>query len=477
MLPVGRPGPKAWGGPPWRAVGGAYSGPVASAGGIVLGWTLGLAVGAAGPVNRTWPLGVTLWLLLAAPLVALWRWRGRRRPPATAGRPAKVPRGERPERSAGLRGVAVRALGGSTGRLPAVPNTPRALLLHGEAALPQATGALLQVLAQVLSPCRVGLFHHDAGGQLVMRASRATAGLDVGAAVDGKPALAAGAGVAAGVEREAPGWPEPVLQRLREAAARRQAGPLPADEALTALWAAPILEAPQEPGAGHLWGLLAVLRPAPQAWSHADVALLEGVAGQLALAWGLEQALRISRRHLQRLERIATTDGLTELVNQRHFRKLFDLQLARARRYNRRLSLIFLDIDHFKEVNDTHGHQAGDEVLKKVAEVLRDTARCTDTVARLGGEEFAVLMEETGAKGAERYAERIRQALGRELFTAAGGDFRKTCSLGIATFPEHGAQAKELMAHADQALYFAKRTGRNRTVIYRADATGRESHP
>lgn len=434
----------------------------------MLGWTLGLAVGAAGPINRVWPLGVTLWLLLAVPLAALWRWRGRRRRPATAGRP---PRASRTERSAGLRGAAVSALGGSTGRLPAVPNTPRALLLHGEAALPQATGALLQVLAQVLSPCRVGLFHHDVDGQLVMRASRATAGLDAGANMEGGPELAAGA------EHAAPGWPQPVLQRLREAAAKRQAGPLPAGEPLTALWAAPILEAPREPGAGHLWGLLAVLRPAPQAWSHADVALLEGVAGQLALAWGLEQALRISRRHLQRLERIATTDGLTELVNQRHFRKLFDLQLARARRYNRRLSLIFLDIDHFKEVNDTHGHQAGDEVLKKVAEVLRGTARCTDTVARLGGEEFAVLMEETGAKGAERYAERIRQALGRELFTAEGGDFRKTCSLGIATFPEHGAQAKELMAHADQALYLAKRTGRNRTVIYRADATGRESHP
>lgn len=366
--------------------------------------------------------------------------------------------------------------------------TPAPWAGRGESALPQATDALLRVLVQVLAPCRAALLELGPQASSLVRAAHCSP----------QEAAAVAAPATTPPQAPPPAWAEQLARRVGpEAWAQAQAiagrGCLlwPQGEAALAatggggdavppapgpLRLALVADAARQAGQGTapLWGLLAVERAAGS-WSVADATLLEGVAGQLALAWNLEQALRQSRRHLQRLERIATTDGLTELVNQRHFAKLFDLQLARARRYNRRLSLIFLDIDHFKAVNDTHGHQMGDEVLKKVAQVLRNTARCTDTVARLGGEEFAVLMEETGAKGAERYAERIRQKLSRETFVAGARSFRKTCSLGVATFPEHGEDAKDLMAHADQALYFAKRTGRNRTVIYRADATTRES--
>lgn len=327
-----------------------------------------------------------------------------------------------------------------------MPRQTPVLVPSTDVALPKATEALLAVLTQVLTPCSVALFVADRLGKLHVRAHHPRA---------------AAQGVAL--------WQGELAQRVYGALDPAA----PAGLAETDLCVAPVWGAAKGSRPPLLWGAVAVRRNQALLWSTADLALVTGVAEQLGLAWGLEQALRASRRHLERLERIATTDGLTELVNRRHFSKLFALQLARARRYKRRLSLIFLDIDHFKEVNDTFGHAMGDKVLKKVSEVLRKTARCTDTVARLGGEEFAVLMEETGAKGAERYAERIREALHEQVFAAQNVSFRKTCSLGVATFPEHGEQAELLMARADEALYQAKRTGRNKTVIYHADPKGR----
>jgi diguanylate cyclase (GGDEF)-like protein len=145
---------------------------------------------------------------------------------------------------------------------------------------------------------------------------------------------------------------------------------------------------------------------------------------------------------------------------------MFDAVILRAERYGRHISLIISDIDHFKAVNDTYGHPVGDKVLKKVAEMLSLSARRTDVVARYGGEEFALLMEETGAQGALLIAERIRKTVEAETFRTEIGSFKCTLSLGIATFPTDANQKSKLTECADQALYQAKRSGRNRTVSF-----------
>jgi diguanylate cyclase (GGDEF)-like protein len=212
-------------------------------------------------------------------------------------------------------------------------------------------------------------------------------------------------------------------------------------------------------------------------FGEADQALVCSVAEQIAVSLQLEQALRTAQADRLRLEHMATTDSLTELANRRHFMRIFALQLERAKRYKRRLSLIFLDIDHFKQVNDTYGHATGDEVLKGVARVLRQTARKTDTVARYGGEEFAILMEETGLSGAQRIAERIQEALKKQPFGPQDALFFKTVSVGVATFPQHGDAPERLIACADEALYQAKRNGRDQITLYRGPVTACSSEP
>jgi diguanylate cyclase (GGDEF)-like protein len=174
----------------------------------------------------------------------------------------------------------------------------------------------------------------------------------------------------------------------------------------------------------------------------------------------------------ERMERMATTDGLTGLTNHRYFQELFDAMVARSERYGRSMSLILMDIDHFKSINDTYGHPVGDMVLKKVAKLLMGAARRTDVVARYGGEEFAVLMEETGRDGALQTAERIRKAVESEIMRSENGTFKCTLSLGIATFPEDANAKAKLAECADQALYQAKRSGRNRAVIYKTARAG-----
>jgi diguanylate cyclase (GGDEF)-like protein len=166
----------------------------------------------------------------------------------------------------------------------------------------------------------------------------------------------------------------------------------------------------------------------------------------------------------EQMATMATTDGLTGLFNHRSFFAKADDMLAHARRYGRKCSVILCDIDHFKSINDTHGHPAGDVVLKGVARILSQKARDTDVVARYGGEEFAILMPETDAKGALVIAERIREGVRSASFATEVGMLSVTLSLGIATFPDHGKDRQALIDLADQCLYQAKRGGRNRAV-------------
>ena len=169
-------------------------------------------------------------------------------------------------------------------------------------------------------------------------------------------------------------------------------------------------------------------------------------------------------RLFEKTERLATTDGLTGLTNHRTFQVRLDEQLAQAKRYGKRLSLILCDIDHFKAVNDTHGHPVGDVVLKGVARTLQKEARTTDVVARYGGEEFAIVMPETDAAGAAVIAERIRERVKALRFDAGAGTLQITLSLGIAAVPDDAATKAQLVERADACLYHAKRSGRDRTV-------------
>jgi diguanylate cyclase (GGDEF)-like protein len=174
---------------------------------------------------------------------------------------------------------------------------------------------------------------------------------------------------------------------------------------------------------------------------------------------------RIGRR-IQRDEEslfmLATHDGLTGLYNHRSFYALLEEELARAQRFNRPVSLLMLDIDHFKEVNDTHGHQAGDAVLKGLSERLGRQARII-RVCRYGGEEIAVILPETDLETATNIAERIRASVEAAPFEIGTGEpVRITVSIGSATWPTQANSPSQLVAAADAAMYAAKQEGRNR---------------
>jgi two-component system cell cycle response regulator len=175
-------------------------------------------------------------------------------------------------------------------------------------------------------------------------------------------------------------------------------------------------------------------------------------------------------RLFAKMEAMATTDGLTGLTNRRRFQELLGQTLARAARFRREVSVLMVDADHFKAINDTHGHPVGDLVLQRIARLLRQEARRTDVVARYGGEEFVVILDESGAEGAEQVAERIRQRIAAEVIQGEFGRLRVTASLGLATWPAHGETPEALLERADQALYEAKRGGRNRVVSARVRA-------
>jgi diguanylate cyclase (GGDEF)-like protein len=207
-----------------------------------------------------------------------------------------------------------------------------------------------------------------------------------------------------------------------------------------------------------------------------------GSVGVVVLEHGVKLGSRIERRVVSMVERfsshaalalrnaslvdqlrdMAATDGLTGVANRRTFEAALQVELTRASRAGSAVSLVLIDIDHFKELNDTHGHQVGDEVLRGVAKLLREQSRAFDTPARYGGEEFAVIMPGCDIGDAERGAERLRRAIAAmETVTPV------TVSTGVATFPVHAADADSLVQMADGALYASKGGGRNRTTVAR----------
>lgn len=166
---------------------------------------------------------------------------------------------------------------------------------------------------------------------------------------------------------------------------------------------------------------------------------------------------------LQKAEALSVTDDLTRLSNSRHLYKVLRVEVKRAVRNERALSLLFLDLDTFKQVNDTHGHLAGSKVLVEAAAVIKACARETDTVARFGGDEFSLILPDTGTEGAVQVAERILERMRVTRFLASDGlSVHQTASIGVATlFPDAPKTAEELIKEADMAMYRVKAAGKD----------------
>ncbi|MBK7581295.1 MAG: diguanylate cyclase [Myxococcales bacterium] len=195
------------------------------------------------------------------------------------------------------------------------------------------------------------------------------------------------------------------------------------------------------------------------AFGEAVRPILEVLASHVAVSLA-------NARMFKRLEELATTDGLTGLLNKRALIETAKQKIRSSSRFRKPLSVLVCDIDHFKKVNDTHGHDIGDVVIQGFGEVLKRTKRDTDVVARFGGEEFVVVCEETDAEGAALLAERIRSEIEASTFHSTAGSLKVTCSVGVATFPAAGHEWESLFKATDEALYASKRGGRNRVTIW-----------
>ena len=197
----------------------------------------------------------------------------------------------------------------------------------------------------------------------------------------------------------------------------------------------------------------------------------DGESEQLAHWLAAQASIAIENERLHRtVKRQAITDELTQLSNRRRFTETLAVEVRRAERFGDPLSLVLADLDDFKQINDRYGHQAGDEVLRRFADVLRENVRDFDLPVRYGGEEFAVLLPETGLDGGEQLARRLQTALLRLRLPEIGGDRPPvTASFGVAAFPA-ARSAEELLSAADGALYQAKAAGKNRVVSTGEDA-------
>jgi diguanylate cyclase (GGDEF)-like protein len=170
----------------------------------------------------------------------------------------------------------------------------------------------------------------------------------------------------------------------------------------------------------------------------------------------------VEAQYHEEIYRLMTVDGLTELHNRRFFTEALEKEISRARRYDRRFSLVLFDIDHFKSINDRYGHLVGDAVLRQLGTLLRGRVRRDDVPARIGGEEFAVILPEVGSTGARQFAENLRRAVAESTFRFEGTVIRVTISLGVVEWEVGDEDAAALVKRADEKLYEAKRGGRDR---------------
>ena len=211
---------------------------------------------------------------------------------------------------------------------------------------------------------------------------------------------------------------------------------------------------------GEVIGLVNLQARRPGDFTSDRVRLAQAYVGVAATALSSIRLLALARER-------ALRDGLTGVYNRRFLEELFPKQLALARRTSRPLSVLMLDLDHFKTFNDTYGHDVGDRVLCAFVRILQEEARTSDSVVRYGGEEFLMLLPETDDQGAAAFAERIRCAVERGAFGDLGvpTGISLRCSIGVSSTATHGDSPSELILAADRALYLAKQQGRNRVVV------------
>jgi diguanylate cyclase (GGDEF)-like protein len=201
----------------------------------------------------------------------------------------------------------------------------------------------------------------------------------------------------------------------------------------------------------------------PGTWANRGcmIAVMSGVAFMVSRVTAVERTLF----------QLSTSDPLTGAFNRRHFMGLMNIEEKRAERYGTQLSLLMLDIDHFKKINDTYGHQTGDVAIKVVAQACRKKLRPTDILCRYGGEEFIIVLPQTDEAGAVKAAEYIREAIGKlDIEGQDGRVLQCTVSIGVSAYIRH-ATTEQLIECADQALYVAKQSGRNQVQVGRLHIT------
>lgn len=212
---------------------------------------------------------------------------------------------------------------------------------------------------------------------------------------------------------------------------------------------------------GTIIGVAHFIRSASRPFTKTELGRITPLLPQVAIAY---ESVNI-RILMLRYQDMAITDGLTGLLNHRRSHEILRQEIKRAKRYQRPLSILMLDVDSFKSFNDTFGHPQGDVLLCSIAKILKSSVRNVDFVGRYGGEEFVVILPETIRSDAFILAERIREAIASEPFSAGGQVIYKTVSIGVASFPDDAVEPTELVQMADEALYRAKRAGKNCVLV------------
>jgi diguanylate cyclase (GGDEF)-like protein len=318
-------------------------------------------------------------------------------------------------------------------------------------------GSLLRVTASYLD-APAAVFYVSVAGSERLRA------LDKVGIDDDVVDLGPGEGIAgaAARSRQVVVWPAAgghLPEDGPEGDAGRPADTEPGDGAGTAL-AVPVRSGSNPFGVLAYYG-----RAQPRPYDADDVAMLSALVRQAEIA--IDSSFLYDEA-----TRLSLTDGLTGLWNRRHLALRIEAELSRAVRFGEPFSVLCCDLDGFKPVNDTLGHQAGDTVLIETARRLTDATREVDIVARPGGDEFTLLLPRTGLAGALRLADKIRTAIGGRPFDLDGPPIHVSVSVGVAAYPEHGSSGKELLAAADGALYRAKAEGRDRVEHAHGDVSG-----
>jgi diguanylate cyclase (GGDEF)-like protein len=195
----------------------------------------------------------------------------------------------------------------------------------------------------------------------------------------------------------------------------------------------------------------------PDGFSQRDLALLEALADYAAIA--IENA-----RHVQRIHELTITDDCTSLYNARHLNFMLDTEIYRSHRYAFEFSLIFIDLDHFKSVNDTHGHLVGSKLLAEIGEAIKLHCRLIDLAFRYGGDEFVVLLPQTSKENALGVARRLHKLIGETAWLKDDVNVRLTASIGVASYPTDSRTKAELLHLADEAMYLVKNTTRDRVA-------------